>query len=100
MVNKLYEKSYLKKKTTIQPLYLFIIDGAGAGNSFLTKSLYQSFTKIFSYKNSSLDKTKVSLLTLTGVVTDNVDGTATHSALDIPVGYFGGNLSDLSDKMN
>ena len=89
-----------KKITTIQPLYLFIIGGAGAGKSFLTKSLYQSFTKTFSYRNSSLDKTKLLLLTLTGVVTDNVDGTATHSALDIPAGYFGGNLSDLSDKMN
>ena len=89
-----------KKITTIQPLYLFIIGGAGAGKSFLTKSLYQSFTKTFSYRNSSLDKTKVLLLALTGVAPDNVDGTTIHSALHIPVGYFGRNLSDLSNKMN
>ena len=84
-----------KKITTIQPLYLFIIGGA-----FLTKSLYQSFTKTFSYRNSSLDKTKFLLLALTGVAPDNVDGTTIHSALHIPVGYFGRNLSDLSNKMN
>ena len=89
-----------KKITTIQPLYLFIIGGAGVGKSFLTKILYQSFTKTFSYLNSSLDKTKVLLLALTGVATDNVDGTTIHSALHIPVGYIGRNLSDLSDKMN
>ena len=35
----------------------------------------------------------------TGVATINIDGTAIHTALNIPVGYFGKSVPSLSDKM-
>ena len=35
----------------------------------------------------------------TGVAAINIDGTTIHTALNIPVGYFGKNLPSLSDKM-
>ena len=85
--------------TTIQPLYLFVTGDAGASKSFLTKILYQSLTKTFPYRNSSLDKPKVLLLAPTGVAAVNIDRTTIHSALHIPVGYFRRNIPGLSDKM-
>ena len=85
--------------TTIQPLHLLITGGASVCKSFLTKILYQYLTKTFSYRNSSLDKPKVLDVAPTGVAAVNIDETAIHSALHIPVGYFGRNLPGLSDKM-
>ena len=53
--------------TTMQPLYLFVIGGAGVGKLLLTKILCQSLTKTFSYRNFSLNKPKGLLLAPTGV---------------------------------
>ena len=76
--------------TTIQPLYLFLTGGAGVGKSFLTKILYQYLTKTFSYRNSSLDKRKVLLLSPTGVAAVNIDGTTIHSACIYQLAILGG----------
>lgn len=66
----------------------------------MTKIFYQSLTKRFSYRNSSLDNLKVLLLvSAAGVAAVSIDGTTSHSALYIAVGYFGRNLRDLSNKM-
>ena len=46
-----------------------------------------------------MGKPKVLLLALTGVAAVNIDGTTIHSALHIPVGYFGRNPPGLSHKM-
>ena len=46
-----------------------------------------------------MGKPKVLLLAPTGVAAVNIDGTTIHSALHIPVGYFGRNLPGLSNKM-
>ena len=89
----------MSQNIIIQPLHLFITGGAGVGKSFLTKILYQPLTKAFSCRNSSLDKPKVLLLAPTGVAAVNIDETKIHSALHIPVGYFGTNLPGLNDKM-
>ena len=84
---------------SIDSLHIFITGNAGYGKSFLTKVLSQSLTKTFSYRNSGLEKPKVLLLAPTGVASINIDGTTIHTALQIPVGYFGKNLPSLNDKM-
>ena len=83
----------------MEPLQIFLTGNAGCGKSFLMKVLYQSLTKTLSYGNISLDKPKVLLMAPTGVAAINIDGTTIHTALNIPVGSFGKNLSPLSDKM-
>ena len=83
----------------LEPLHIFLTGDAGCGKSFLMKVIYQSLTKIFSYGNVSLDKTKVLLMAPTGVAAIIIDGTTIHTALNIPVDHFGKNLPLLSDKM-
>ena len=83
--------------TAIQPLYLFITGGAGVDKLFLTKSLYQSLTKIFFYRHSSLDKRFI--LASTGVAVANFDGKTIFFAIYIPIGYFEMNLPGLRDKI-
>ena len=65
----------------------------------LNEGLVSILTKTLSYGNISLDKPKVLLMAPTGVAAINIDGTTIHTALNIPVGSFGKNLSPLSDKM-
>ena len=85
--------------TAIDPLHTFLTGNAGCGKSFLTKVLYQSLSKTFSYRNSELEKAKVLLLGPTGVAAINIGGTTIHAGLNIPVGIFGKYLPPLSDKM-
>ena len=85
--------------TAIDPLHIFLTGNAGCGKSFLTKVLYQSLSKTFSYRNSELEKAKVLLLGPTGVAAINIGGTTIHAGLNIPVGIFGKYLPPLSDKM-
>ena len=95
-----YMKNLISQNiATIHPLNLFTTGGEGVGKSFLTKILYQFLTKIFFYRNSSLDKPKFLLLVPTGVAAVSIDGTTIHSALYILVGYFRRNLRGLSNKM-
>ena len=99
-----WEKRCVKSKsfsqlTVVEPLYIFLTDDAGCGKSFLMKVIYQFLTKIFSYGNVSLDKPKFLLMAPTGVAAIDIDGATIHTALNIPVGYFGKNLPSLSDKM-
>ena len=82
-----------------EPLQIFVTDNAGCGKSFLTKVLFQSLTKTFSYRNAELDKPNVLLPTPTGLESVNIDGTTTHTGLGIPIGNFGSKLPSLSDKM-
>ena len=58
----------------------------------LVKVPYQSLIKILSYGNVSLDKSKVLLMTPTGVAAINIDGTTIHTALNIPTSRFGKNF--------
>ena len=85
--------------TAIDPLHIFLTGNAGCGKSFLTKVLYQSLSKTFSYRNSELEKAKVLLLAPTGVAAINMGGTTINTGLNIPVGCFGKHLPPLSDKM-
>ena len=47
----------------------------------------------------SSDKPKVLLLAPADVAAINIDGTTIHTGLGIPVGYFGKNMTRLTDKM-
>ena len=99
-----WTKHYAKSKsfsllTVLETLHILLNGDAGCGESFLMKVIHQSLTKIFSYGNVSLDKPKVLPMAPTGVAAINIDGTTEHTALNIPVGHFGKNLSSLSDKM-
>ena len=85
--------------TAIDPPHIFLTGNAGCGKSFLTKVLYQSLSKTFSYRNSELEKAKVLLLAPTGVAAINIGDTTIHTGLNIPVGCFGKHLPPLSDKM-
>ena len=76
----------------LEPLHIFLTGNAGCGKWFQVKVLYQSFTKILSYGNVSLDKSKVLLMTPTGVAAINIDGTTIHTALNIPTSRFGKNF--------
>ena len=85
--------------TAIDPLHIFLTRNAGYGKNFLTKALYQSLSKTFSYRNSELEKAKVLLLAPAGVAAINIGGTTIHTGLNITVGCFGKHLPPLSDKM-
>ena len=87
-------------QSAIDPLYTFLTGNAGFGKSFLTKILYHSLAKTFSYRNSELEKPKVLLLAPTGVAAINIYRTTIHSALHIPVGTFKKHLLALNDKMS
>ena len=62
------------------------------------KVLYQSLTKTLLHGNVSVDKTKVLLIAPTDVAAVNIDGTTIHTALNIPIAFFGKNLPHLDDK--
>ena len=72
----------------LEPLHIFLAGSAGCGKWFQVKVPYQSLTKTLSYGNVSLDKSKVLLMTPTGVAAINIDGTTIHTALNIPTSRF------------
>ena len=49
-------------QSAIDPLYIFLMKNAGCEKSFLTKILYLSLMRTFSYRNSELEKSKAILL--------------------------------------
>lgn len=84
--------------TNIWLLYLFITGGADFGKLFLVYKFVPVLNNNISYRNSCLDKLNVLLLALAGVAAVNIDEILIHSALHIPVGYFGRTLPCLRDK--
>ena len=86
--------------SVIETLHIFVTGNAGCGKSFLTKVLYHSLTKTFSYRNPELDKPNLLLPAPAGVASVNIDGTTVNTGLGIPIGNFGSKLSpSFSDKM-
>ena len=84
--------------TAVDPLQIFLTGNAGFRKSFLTKFLYQSLSKIFSYRYAELEKAKVLLLAPAGVAAMNIGGTTIHTGLNIPVGCFRKHVPPLSIK--
>ena len=79
----------------IKPFNLFLTGGGGVGKSHLLTTIYNSVTKVLSYKNGHPDKKKILVLAPTGVASININGTTIHSGLSIPTK---GKLYPLNDK--
>lgn len=70
----------------------------GCWKSFFMKVMYLALTKVSTYENVSVDKSKVFLMAPTDDGA-NVGGTTIRTALTIPVRKFRKNLPSLIDKM-
>jgi hypothetical protein len=66
-------------------MHLFLTDGAGTGNTFTTKALFQMLIRIYDSSNSSDPmKPKGLIVAYIGKVAYNAGGTTVHSAFFMP----------------
>ena len=79
----------------VDPIYLFISGGAGAGKSHVIKSVYQTVIKTFKHGPLNSDVPVVLLLAPTGVAAVNIGGTVINSDLGIPKDVFGEHIGSL-----
>ena len=86
------------KNVSVDPLRLFITEGAGVGKSFLMKTICIFLNKTFNLYSGSPDKPKVLLFAPTGVAAININRTAINSGLSIPPYVNGYTLPRLSDS--
>ena len=84
------------KPENVEPIYLFLTGGGGAGKSHLIKVIYYTVTKTFRHGPTNPEKPAVLLMAPTGVAAININGTTIHSALAIPK-ESGDNLPPMSD---
>ena len=68
----------------IEPLYLFITGGGGAGKSHLIRTIYHTVIKTFRHPPTNPELPTVILMAPTGVAAINIDGTTINTALAIP----------------
>ena len=74
-----------KKKNPKEPIYLFIIGGAGVGKTLTAKAIFQMLIRIYdSQKTTDPMKPKGLILAYTGKAAYNAGGTTIHSALLMP----------------
>lgn len=78
-VNKLKYLNTLSP-INIAPLHIFLTGNAGCGKSFLTRVIYHSLSKLFSYKTKNVENPKVLLMAPTGVAAINIDATTIHTS--------------------
>ena len=99
-----WAKPYIKSKpvsyqSNIEPSHSCLTGDKRCGKSLLMKVIYQALTKTLSLGNVSVDTPKVLPMAPTGVAAINIDDTTIYTALNIPVGHFGKNLSSLNNKI-
>ena len=82
----------------VDPIYLFISGGAGAGKSHLIKSVYQTVLKTFKHGPSNPDLPYVLLLAPTGVAAINIGGCVINSSLGIPKNVFTEHIASLPHR--
>ncbi len=85
------------KSVEIEPIYLFITGGGGAGKSHLIKTIYHTAVKTFRHPPINAELPTVLLLAPTGVAAVNINGTTINTALAIPK-EVGDNLPAMSDQ--
>ena len=68
----------------IEPLYLFITGGGGAGKSHLINTIYHTAVKTFRHPPMNPELPTVLLMATTGVAAINIDGTTINTALATP----------------
>ena len=85
------------KPVEVEPSYLFITGGGGAGKSHLIKTIYHTAVKTFRHSVINPELPTVVLMAPTGVAAINIDGTTINTALPIPK-ETGDNLPAMSDQ--
>ena len=72
------------KPIEVEPIYLFLTGGGGAGKSHLVKTIYHTAVKRFRHAPFNLELPTVLLMAPTGVAAINIDETTIHTGLAIP----------------
>ena len=85
------------KPIEIDPVFLFITGGGGAGKSHLIKTIYHTAVKTFRHPPINPEHPTVLLMAPTGVAAININGTTINTALAIPK-EIGHNLPAMSDQ--
>jgi len=81
--NKIKNMNSLKPQQ-VDPIYLFVTGGAGAGKSHLIKTIYHTAIKNFRSGSTNPELPTVLLMAPTGVAAININGTTVNTALSIP----------------
>ena len=84
-----------EKKKKGNTFIYFFTGGEGVSISNLIKTINLSLRKVLIYKGENQEKSRILLLTPTGVAAINIDGTTVHTHLGINVG---GKMSPLKDR--
>ena len=85
------------KPKKVEPIYLFITGGGGAGKSHLIKTIYHTVIKTFRYDGMNPENPTVLLSVPTGVAAININGTTINTPLAIPKNT-GDTLPAMSDQ--
>ena len=85
------------KPKKVEPIYLFITGGGGAGKSHLIKTIYHTVIKTFRYGGMNPENPTALLSAPTGVAAININGTTINTALAIPKNT-GDTLPAMSDQ--
>ena len=72
------------KPIEVEPIYLFLSGGGGAGKSHLIKTMYHTAVKTFRHPPFNPPLPTVLLMAPTGVAAVNIDGTTINTGLAIP----------------
>ena len=81
----------------VEPFYLFITGGGGAGKSHSIKAIYHTAVKTFRQNPINPELPTVILMAPTGVAAINIDGTTINTGLAIPE-ESGDNVPAMSDQ--